>query len=91
VAIWSAKTGGSAIRTSNEIDELFAKFEQEPAPGQKGRAEILLALLAAHDGKMPVKEARQKMKVSKTIFSRLLSTMKDMRMIACSCYGPVIS
>jgi hypothetical protein len=66
-----------AVRTTNEIDELFAKFEQEPTPGQKNRADILLALLAAHDGKMLAKEARQKMKVSKTIFSRLLSTMKD--------------
>jgi hypothetical protein len=30
-----------AARTTNEIDELFAKFELEPTPGQMNRAEIL--------------------------------------------------
>ncbi len=37
----------------------------DPTPSQKDRGEILRALLAAHGGKMPEKEARQKMHLSK--------------------------
>jgi len=34
-------------------------------------------LLAAHGGKMPEKEARQKMHLSKSQFSQLLASVKD--------------
>jgi hypothetical protein len=47
----------------------------DPTPSQKDRAEILRALLAGNRGKMPVKEARQKMHLSKSQFSQLLSSM----------------
>lgn len=56
------------------------RFDEEPpeiTSYQKDRAEILKALLAANNGKMLAKDARQKMKVSKTIFSRLLAKMRD--------------
>ena len=47
----------------------------EPTRSQKDRGEILRALLAANDGKMPEKEARQKMHLSKAQFSQLLASM----------------
>ena len=49
----------------------------DPTPSQKDRGEILKALLAAHDGKMPEKEARQKMRLSRSQFSQLLASLKD--------------
>jgi len=50
----------------------------KPQPKQKGRGDILIALLAntAH-GKMPQSEAIKKMGMSKTRFSELLATVKD--------------
>jgi hypothetical protein len=51
--------------------------QPDPTPSQKDRGEILRALLAAHGGKMPVKEARQKMHLSKAQFSQLLASMDD--------------
>lgn len=47
----------------------------DPTPSQKDRGEILRALLAAHGGKIPLKEARQKMHLSKAQFSQLLASM----------------
>jgi len=49
----------------------------DPTPSQKDRGEILRALLAAHGGKMPEKEARQKMRLSKSQFSQLLVAVKE--------------
>jgi hypothetical protein len=47
----------------------------DPTPSQKDRSEILRALLAANNGKMPLKAARQKMHLSKAQFSQLLASM----------------
>jgi hypothetical protein len=53
----------------------IAKLEQsEQQPIQKDRGEILRALLAANGGKMLAKEARQKMRLSKSRFSELLDS-----------------
>jgi hypothetical protein len=49
----------------------------DPTPSQKDRGEILRALIASYGGKMPEKEARQKMHLSKSQFSQLLASMKD--------------
>lgn len=49
----------------------------DPTPSQKDRAEILRALLAANGGKMPEKDARKKMHLSKAQFSQLLASMQD--------------
>jgi hypothetical protein len=49
----------------------------DPTPSQKDRGDILRALLAAYGGKMPEKEARQKMRLSKSQFSQLLAAMGD--------------
>ena len=51
--------------------------DREPQPLQKDRGEILRALLATNGGKMLAKEARQKMHLSRPLFSMLLATMKD--------------
>jgi len=48
----------------------------DPTPSQKDRGETLRALLAANGGKMPEKEARQKMHLSKSQFSQLLAAMQ---------------
>jgi hypothetical protein len=48
-----------------------------PQPLQKDRGEILRALLIANGGKMLAKEARQKMHLSKSRFSELLSKMSE--------------
>jgi hypothetical protein len=50
--------------------------DKEPQPLQKNRGEILRALLAANGGKMLAKEARQKMRMDKPGFSKLLAVMK---------------
>ena len=47
----------------------------DPTPSQKDRGEILKALLAANGGKMPIKMARLKMRLSKAQFSQLLASM----------------
>ena len=51
--------------------------DPEPQPLQKDRGEILRALIAANDGKMLAKEARKRMRLSRSAFSQLLSTQKD--------------
>lgn len=57
----------------------LAKLETpaDPTHSQKDRGEILRALLAANGGKMPEKDARQKMRLSKSQFSQLLASMRD--------------
>jgi hypothetical protein len=56
----------------------IARLEQsEPGPLQKDRGEILRALIAANGGKMLAKEARQKMRLRKDLFSQLLKTCSD--------------
>jgi len=56
----------------------LAKLEKiEPQPLQRDRGEILRALIVANDGKMLAKDARQKLRMDKGNFSRLLDTMKD--------------
>jgi hypothetical protein len=56
----------------------LARLERaEPQPLQRDRGEILRALLAANGGKMLAKDARQKMRMDKGNFSRLLDTLKD--------------
>ena len=56
----------------------LARLEKvEPQPMQKDRGDILRALLAANGGKMLAKDARQKMRMDKATFSRLLDTLKD--------------
>lgn len=49
----------------------------EPQPRQKDRGEILRALLVANGGKMMLKDARQKMRLSRSRFSELLATMAE--------------
>jgi hypothetical protein len=49
----------------------------EPQPLQKDRADILRALLVANGGKMLAKDARQKMHLSKQLFSMLVASMGD--------------
>jgi hypothetical protein len=60
------------LRLINDLREAIAK---KPQPTQKDRGEILRALLAANNGKMLAKDARQKMHLSKSRFSELLARM----------------
>ena len=56
----------------------IAKLERvEPQPLQKDRGEILRALIAANGGKMLATDARKKMHLSRSRFSKLLTTVKD--------------
>jgi hypothetical protein len=56
----------------------IAKLEQkEPQPLQRDRGDILQALIAVNGGKMLAKEARQKMHLSKPLFSMLIASMSD--------------
>jgi uncharacterized membrane protein len=48
-----------------------------PQPLQKDRGEILRALIAANGGKMLATDARKKMHLSRSRFSKLLATAKD--------------
>jgi hypothetical protein len=55
----------------------LTKLEKvKPQPLQKDRGEILRALIAANGGRMLAKDARQKMHLSRSLFSMLLTTMK---------------
>ena len=65
---------------SKKIARLQAQVEaqeKKPQPLQKDRGEILRALIAANGGKMLAKEARQKMHLSESRFSELLSRMDE--------------
>jgi DNA-binding transcriptional regulator YiaG len=65
-----------AVQTGKDIDALFEAnlaATAKPQPTQRDRAEILRALLVANGGKMLAKDARQKMHLSKSRFSELLS------------------
>ena len=56
----------------------IAKLEKgELRPEQKKKREILLALLDSRQGKMPSKEARQLMGLSKQTFTNLLAELRD--------------
>ena len=59
---------------------LIAKLKSrvDPVVGEevKSRAEILKGLLVLNGGKMVAKEARQKMKLDKTTFSRLIAHLE---------------
>ena len=56
----------------------LAKLERvEPQPLQRDRAEILRALIAANGGKMLAKDARNKMHLSKELFSMLIASMGE--------------
>ena len=59
------------------INDLREATKKEPQPLQKDRGDILRALIAANGGKMLAKDARQKMRMDKGNFSRLLDTLKD--------------
>lgn len=78
----AARQDEDCERTGRDIAydrQRLARLEAipNPTPSQKDRGEILRALLAAHGGKMPEKEARQKMRLSKSQFSQLLASIKD--------------
>jgi uncharacterized glyoxalase superfamily protein PhnB len=59
------------------IAKLKSQLSQEPTAAQQDRGEILRALLAANGGKMLAKEARQKMKLDKATFSRIVSAHRE--------------
>ncbi len=59
------------------IKQLREAAKREPQPIQKDRAEVLKVLIAANGGKMLAKDARQKMHLSKQLFSMLLATMGE--------------
>jgi len=79
-----------ALRASQEADierlaldialdrQRLARLEKvEPQPLQRDRAEILRALLVANGGKMLAKDARQKMRLDKATFSRIVASHRD--------------
>ncbi len=59
------------------IKQLQEAARRQPQRLQRDRADILRALLAANGGKMLAKDARQKMHLSKQLFSMLLATMGE--------------
>ena len=59
------------------INDLRKANHKEPQPLQKDRGEILRALIAANNGKMLATDARKKMHLSRSRFSKLLATIKD--------------
>ena len=59
------------------IGQLREATRKDAQPLQRDRGEILRALLAANGGKMLAKDARNKMRMDKATFSRLLGSLKD--------------
>lgn len=65
-------------RSIAEDRQRITKLEEPTIqPLQKDRSEILRALIAANGGKMLAKDARQKMHLSKELFSMLIASMGD--------------
>lgn len=58
------------------VTKLKSQMSPNPSEVQTDRATMLRLLLVANNGKMLAKDARQRMHVSKSTFSRLLATMK---------------
>jgi hypothetical protein len=65
------------LRLINELRETAKKKPGKITANQENRIKILRALLAAHNGKMLTKEARQIMKMDKGAFSRLVDAMPE--------------
>lgn len=59
------------LKLTKQLKEAIRK---DPLPMQKGRADVLRALLVANGGKMLAEDARKKMHLSKERFSNLLLT-----------------
>lgn len=59
------------------LAKLKDQINPKPTEAQADRATVLRALLAANGGKMLAKDARHQLGLSETVFSRLLSKMKD--------------
>jgi len=65
-------------RSIAEDRQRITKLEEPTIqPLQKDRADILRALIVANGGKMLAKDARQKMHLSKELFSMLIASMGD--------------
>ena len=69
------------IQADNQLIQLRLindlRKDQEPGPQTRDRVDILRALLAANNGKLLEKEARQKMHLSRSQFSKLLDHAHD--------------
>jgi hypothetical protein len=59
------------------INDLREATKKEAQPMQRDRGDILRALIAVNGGKILAKDARQKMRLSRSVFSQLIATMKD--------------
>jgi hypothetical protein len=77
--LWQAydKLAQDAAFTNQRVKKLEYK---EPHPLQKDRADMLRALILASGGKLPEKMARQKMHLSKQLFTYLLASMEDIEL-----------
>lgn len=65
-------------RSIAEDRQRITKLEEPTIqPLQKDRADILRALIVTNGGKMLAKDARQKMHLSKELFSMLIASMGD--------------
>jgi hypothetical protein len=64
-----------SLENALAYQRLKALEYKDPQPAQRDRADILLALLAANDGKMLRSVARKKMRLSESRFSELLAVM----------------
>lgn len=64
-------------KQSEKIDRLEHPHTKTPTPTHENRIKILRSLLAAHNGKMSAKEAREIMKMEKAAFSRLVAAMPE--------------
>lgn len=72
---------------ASRIDDLWDALEDleksvvrkgpEAKPKQKDQGDVLRLLLASNNGKMLLNDARNKLGLSKSQFSQLLSTMKE--------------
>lgn len=61
---------------STRLTKLEAPLDKIPQKRQQEKSEVLIAILLAHPGPMPVTDARHRLDMSKSQFSQLLATMK---------------
>lgn len=77
-AITSKEFGSRIISLEDRTAQLEDdRNERNAQPKQKNRGAVLLALLAANNGKMLALDARHKLEISETAFSLLLRTLTN--------------
>ncbi len=65
------------LERAHDRQRIKALETPEPQPAQRDRGDVLKALIAANDGKLLAKVAREKMRLDASTFSKLVDSMRE--------------